>query len=735
MTPIETSAAPAVERGKAPAVAFGEFAFDPAALILTRAGAEISLPPRVLGVLRLLLERSGEIVPRQEIIDSVWKEAFVTDTSLAEAVSFLRQALGDDPQSPRYVQTIHRRGYRFVAPVVRQAELPATRATAVPVAPRGDADSRPVPPSIRGVLVPWSVAALAAALAFAAVWQLTHRDAAHAPIARFPLTPPAGTAFDPRGASLALSADGLRVAFSACQPTGCMLYARALDRLESQPLAGTAGATAPFFSPDGTWVGFFAEGKLKKVALAGGSPLILADVPEALGGTWTTDGRIIFGGSTVSGLMWIPEQGGDAATLTTPRQAEGEVRHSWPAVMPGGRTLLFTIAESISPLAPGRIGVLPFDRAGAGPNWTTLPGASGMARAISPDAIVFSRGTELQATSFDSVRQTIAGVPQTVVPVVASGSAAAQFAVSEAGSLIYAEPAAMAEGDPIFWWSPDKTTPNSPATRPLASPALSPDGTRLAAASEGDGTRPDIWVVEIARGAATRITHGGISASPVWSADGRTLYFATRISGPYEVWSADADGGRPATRLFASGEHAFPVAASPDGALLAVVRPGASSRADLWSLPLRGGAPAPLVQTPYDDVAAAFSPDGRLVAYQSNAGGRWDVYVQRLSDGRRTVVSSGGGVRPFWSRDGSALYYGAGSRLMSATISAREALHILAPVAVVALDSAAPLGVAPDGRFLFERLPPSASDRAILALEWLRELRQLLGPPSARLPR
>lgn len=734
MTPIETSDAPAVERGKAPAVAFGEFEFDPAALILTRAGAEISLPPRVLGVLHLLLARAGEIVPRQEIIDSVWKEAFVTDTSLAEAVSFLRQALGDDPQSPTYVQTIHRRGYRFVAPVVRRAELAAPVATAVPLRPPGDADSRRVLPSIGGVLVPWSVAALAAALAFAAVWQLTHRDAARAPIARFPLSPPAGASFDPRGAALALSPDGLRVAFSACQTTGCMLYARGLDRLESQPLAGTAGATAPFFSPDGTWVGFFAEGKLKKVALAGGSPLILADVPEARGGTWTTDGRIIFGGSTVSGLMWIPEQGGDAATLTTPRQNDGEVRHSWPAVMPGGRALLFTIAESISPRAPGRIGVLPFDRAGVSPNWTTLPGASGMARAISPDAIVFSRGTELQAMSFDPVRRSIAGVPQTVVPAVASGSAA-QFAVSEAGSLIYAEPAATDDPDPVFWWSPDKTTPISRAAVPLASPALSPDGTRLAAAGEGDGTRPDIWVVEIARGAATRITHGGISASPVWSADGRTVYFATRISGAFEVWSADADGGRPATRLIASGEHAFPVAASPDGALLAVVRPGASTRADLWSLPLRGGAPAPLVQTPYDDVAAAFSPDGRLVAYQSNEAGRWDVYVQRLSDGRRTVVSSGGGVRPFWSRDGSALYYGAGNRLMSATISAREALHISAPVAVVALDSAAPLGVAPDGRFLFERLPPSASDRAILALEWLRELRQLLGPPSARLPR
>src|SRR4051794_20431974 len=159
-------------------IRFGPFAFDRQSRLLWRDGDEIALPPRVLGVLEALLDRAGQVVARQDLLDRVWKDAFVTDTSLAEAVSFLRQALGDDPQSPRYIQTVHRRGYRFlVTPTAAAPPAPDPEQTGV----RPESDHpRPIsaPATVDWQLVPWSVAALCAGLAIAAVW--------HSAIARAP---------------------------------------------------------------------------------------------------------------------------------------------------------------------------------------------------------------------------------------------------------------------------------------------------------------------------------------------------------------------------------------------------------------------------------------------------------------------------------------------------------------------------------------------------------------------
>src|SRR5688572_24303026 len=184
------------------AISFGAFTFDRTSRLLRRGGQELPLPPRVLAVLELLLTRAGEIVPRQEIIDSVWKEAFVTDTSLAEAISVLRQSLGDDPQAPTYIQTVHRRGYRFVAPLV-DANPPGLRAA--PPNEDGPAGAEKTSPSIAKELAPWSVAILCAILAAAALWQHTRLRSPLPPVVRMRIAPAAGTAFDTRAPSLAVS--------------------------------------------------------------------------------------------------------------------------------------------------------------------------------------------------------------------------------------------------------------------------------------------------------------------------------------------------------------------------------------------------------------------------------------------------------------------------------------------------------------------------------------------------
>ena len=258
--------------------------------MLRRAGEELPLPPRVVGVLEVLLRRAGDVVPRQELIESVWKDAFVTDTSLAEAVSALRQALGDDPQTPTYVQTLHRRGYRFVAPVT-EAPLDADR-SAARSGPSGGAGQADAPP-IAGWIFPWSAAAILAVVAAAAVWHAaTARQTADPAVVRFamPLSP--GTRLDARAPALAISPDATVAAWSACDAAGCRLYTRTLQRMNPEIVPGTEGAAAPFFSPDGNWIGYFADGRLKKVSLAGGAPVSLSDAPDARGAIWTP-GHII----------------------------------------------------------------------------------------------------------------------------------------------------------------------------------------------------------------------------------------------------------------------------------------------------------------------------------------------------------------------------------------------------------------------------------------------------------
>src|SRR4051812_48231825 len=227
-------------RVRRPTLAFGPFTFDPDNHLLRRGADPVAAPPRVLGVLDLLLERAGDLVPRQELIDRVWKEAFVTDTSLAEAVSGLRQLLGDDAQAPTYVQTVHRRGYRFVAPVEMLGPKPAPAQEPIGAVPAAEI----VTPSIGGQLVPWSLAALLAILAAVAILRLTRQESSAPLTGRFAVALAAEQHFNPEGVALALSPDGSLAAWSACTADGCQLYVRPLDRLEATPLAGTDGAAS-----------------------------------------------------------------------------------------------------------------------------------------------------------------------------------------------------------------------------------------------------------------------------------------------------------------------------------------------------------------------------------------------------------------------------------------------------------------------------------------------------------
>ena len=720
---------PAQASPRQPPLAFGPFAFDPQSRILSRNGQELSIPPRVLGVLELLLQRAGEVVPRQELIDTVWKDAFVTDTSLAEAVSLLRQVLGDDSQSPTYVQTLHRRGYRFVAPVSPPPTLEGS-----------DPALTAVSPSISRELLPWSVAAICAFIAIAAVWQYTRKTPEASPIAaRFAIQLPAGWNFDDQAPSLALAPDGTVVAWSACDRGGCHIFTRALDQIEPQAVAGTEDGRAPFFSPDGRWLGFFANGRLSKVAISGGTAVTIADAPATLGAVWF-DGEIIFAGSPTGGLMRVSADGGEPRPLTAPRETDGEVRHAWPARVPGTNVLLFTIDRTLATDAAALPGTLAAVSVGTanGPrasSWRTLLDNVNLARALGRDTIVFARESELHVVGFDAERLSLSGAPGTIRSQLATARGRAHFALADSGTLVHAAAPAQGNRTLVFFRAPSPAGAQAPQNLALREAAVSPDGRRVAGVNlEGPGA--GIWISDSHRGNATRLVHKDINAAPVWSADGGSIFFASRSNGVFEIWRRSVDGTDPPVRVFGMDRHAFPLAASPDGKLLAFLQSAEATRADIWILPLEGGAPRLIVQTPFDEVAASFSPGSDFLAFQSAETGRWEVYVQRLADGRRVLVSNGGGERPFWTRD--ALYYQSGHAVVRKIITAEgDAIRIDDGLEKrVAIDHRSLLqGVAADGQLLLTRAADPPPSVAIVSLEWGREVRAILGPPASELPR
>ena len=427
----------AAERQRLPSVSFGPFAFDTHTRLLRRGGQEVALPPRVLGVLELLLQRAGDVVSRQELIDS-GLEGRVRHGHVArrgrqrlEAGAWRRPAIADlhpDPAPARLS--------------VRSAGVDGGRCRQATAGARHDASAvEPVvSPSIGGQLVPWSAAVICALIAAAAVWQVTRTgQGALAPAARFAVTPAAGTAFDPSAPALAFSADGTQLAWSGCDAGGCRLYVRPLDRLEPVVIPGTEDGHAPFFSPDGRWIAFFAGGRLKKVALAGGAPVTLADAPSVLGGTWV-GAEIVFAGSPSGGLARVPANGGDPRALTTPREGDGEVRHAWPSLVPGSRVVLFTIDMMAVEGAPGVMAALSFDPAGSSEvsRWQTLVAGVDLARAAAPDTIVFGRGSELEAIAFDPIRLAVAGTPRAVLAPIATVHGRAHYALAQNGSAAWA---------------------------------------------------------------------------------------------------------------------------------------------------------------------------------------------------------------------------------------------------------------------------------------------------------
>lgn len=605
---------------------------------------------------------------------------------------------------------------------------------------RRPADVRPVKlgsaPAIlvairRGVPLWWAAVAILVVTGLVAGVALLLRPGAksHPPVVRFSLQFPGVTLITGGvpGSTIALSPGGDRLVYLAMGEQGTQLFQRAMDRLESVPIPHTLGAHLPFFSPDGMWLGFVAEGRIRKVPVAGGPAITvcLVEGSAVLGASWGAKGDIVF--ATAAALMRVPSAGGKPAVLAVPDTAAG-VRYRWPEVLPGGRAVVFTQVDrtglqlAVVSLATGAARLL--GQEGTNPHF------------VAPGYLVFARQDgALLAASFDEGAPAITGPVLPVAEGVAVGfHGAAKVGVARNGVLALV-PERLA-GRSLVEVDRDgtvravqvppqayQTARYSPDTRRIVTDVVSPEGAQR-----------DVAILDVEQHTLRRVTLDSGSASADWTPDGRRIVFATSSGGRlpgFEVRWVLADGGDSAETLLAAEHSQVPDAFAPDGRALIVQRNNPETRLDLWILPLDGERRArPYLRTPFSERGAAVSPDGRWLAYTSDESGRDEVYVRSFPvPGAAVRVSERGGREPRWARSGRELFYRAPAGMAAAAfrpgtgliVQGREVLFDDSPY--VAIPNGAGYDVHPDGRhFLMIRRGPQQQE-VVVVLNWFDQLR------------
>jgi Tol biopolymer transport system component len=587
-------------------------------------------------------------------------------------------------------------------------------------------------------LVRWLWTAPVLAAVFALGWALGHGASRNAVTAmRLAIAPPAEAPLAlGNDLAIAISPDGSRLVYTGSS----RLFVRPLDGFEAKPLAGTEHAQSPFFSPDGAWVGFFADGKLKKVALAGGPAIDLCDAPIGRGGSWGSDGTIIFAPTDGSGLARVDGGGGVPRTLTTPDPKQGEASDRWPQILPGNDAVLFTVSLggkhdhdkiAVQSLRTGQRRVL-------------VEGSS-YARYLPSGHLVFNRGYSLAAAPMDVARLELTGSPVSVldgVQVLLFKSGVGEFAISAAGTLVYLP--VLAPSRSVVSTSRagvSQTLPLPP--RGYNFLALSPDGGRLALSIE-DGPKMDLWVYDLGRGSLQRLTSEG-ELTPMgylaWTPDGRRIAFSASEKGrPFAVFWQLADASAPPERLTTAGSGDLfetPLSWLPDGRSLLYGAPLIPTGAALRLLPLAGdGKPQALGQMRHIPWNPAFSPDGRWMAYDWDESGQSEVYVQPYPGfAEKWQVSIGGGKLSHWTRDGRELVYATSDgKVMVVTVADQPRFHAGTPTVLFEAKSGTLADVTPDGqRFFFIRPgdAESAPPHLNVILGWFDELERRV-PHGAR---
>ena len=504
---------------------------------------------------------------------------------------------------------------------------------------------------------PWVIAAVSIlAAAIAAGWGLWLRKPAGAPPLRFALeaSPPKGSTFESFTGGSAISPDGRTLAFVATNEKGeSLLYVRPLDSLAAKALAGTQGASRPFWSHDSRSLAFVAESKLKRIDLAGGVSVTLSE-ESGRGGDWNEDGVIVV--ATARGIERIPASGGARTPLTRLNTAAGERGHRYPQFLPGGREFLYLVLHDDPRNSGIAVGSLDRKAAETGPA-VIVAQTEYLARYDAASSMLLyiqGRGT-LMARRLELHPARLVGDPVVVAEGVRTRLVFgyAEFSLSRQGTLLYGQGAEA--GRQRFGWRDRSGKSLELIGEPVEASfsfALSPDGTRVAYSAGPTSRQSEVWVMDLARGLRTRISFNK-GAGPRWSPDGKFLYYNNRSG----IVRKPADGSGEEVLLAKTDGNDSVNTVSPDGKALL------SGDRDIMKLPLAAGGhgeakPEEYLKTNYDERLAAFSPDGRWVAYESNESGQPEIYIQGYPDKRgKWLVSASGGQNAVWRPDGKELYW------------------------------------------------------------------------------
>ncbi len=583
----------------------------------------------------------------------------------------------------------------------------------------------------RTIIVSLCTLLFGAAVASLVTWNLKPAPSPP-PVFRYVITLPPGQQLAglENGPGVALSPDGADLAYVATQGGIQQIYLRAMDSLDSKPITGTEGASDLFFSPDGQWLGFFADGKLKKIPVSGGVAQILADAQVPYGASWGNRGIIAFT-PTLGGLLQVSEAGGAEQPLTH-LENDGEVDHLWPELLPDSKGVLFVLYPQ------GAIGV---DVIGTGKRRILIQGqAAATPRYTLSGHLVYGQGGSLMAVPFDLQRLKVTGTAVPVVEsVLQSTRGFAQYGVSTTGSLVYVPGGTQLSQSKLVWVA------RNGAEQALAAPArdydqprLSPDGRRIAVDLRENGAT-QVGLYDLDRDTLARLTfEGSVNEFPVWTPDGRRIVFQSNRPGPSNLFWQMADGSGGLEPLMDSEKGEVPMSWSSDGQALAVVELLPDSRFQVSVLRMTDRKAQPFLQPGYDD-APEFSPDGHWLAYVSNESGRKEIYVQPYpGPGGKWQISTEGGSEPMWNPKGKELFYRSGDKMMAVDISTQPGFVAGKPRQLFEGDyvpdpyARANYDVSPDGqRFLM--LKPSeqtgnAPTQINVVLNWFEELKRRVPP-------
>ena len=585
--------------------------------------------------------------------------------------------------------------------------------------------------------------AIPAAILAAALWA-NLRPPAPTQVLRSYLPPPADVGFDLTGdfaGPPAITPDGTAIVFCARnQKDRDSIWVQSLNELAAKKLDGTEGASFPFWSPDGKLIGFFADGRLKRISASGGPVTVLADAANARGGTWNQDNVILYEPDYRDSIWRISASGAGAARLTKFDTGK-HTTHRWPVFLPDGRHFLFFATNHSGGSEEG----IYFGSLDDG-SYKHVVEADAQAQYAS-GYLLYHMQSQLLAQRFDPTAGTLSGDPIPVGGTVEydSGTWHSSFAASQNGLLIY-EAGSKTLGLDLFTLDRSGKKLSSPAPRGFykGGGRYSPDGKRMAV-SEGD-PQADIWVYDLAKGSRTRLTFGGASyLMPSWSADGQRVVYMkqagiTVMTGTALCARLASGGGQEETLMTetASGLAGSLIIPqfSPDGQYLLHMEQSGPNGA-VWALPLTGDKkPFPIVQPESSQsrvIQYRLSPDGRWLAYTSTQSGREEVYVTHFPSGAgRWQVSQTGGTFPAWRGDSKELFFVsiADGSLQSATVNPKSEefdfnpVHTLFPVSYVS-PTGTPYDVAPDGqRFIFATYPGGASTPLVLVNNWMADLKK-----------